>query len=93
MVNISSIVPVLRSSLKRRIVIAGTKKTNMNGIIENTLLREELLERNTSPVKNQPVIRRNTEMTIYATGEKKYAKSSRLKIGMTLFIFKPPAML
>jgi len=50
-------------------VIAGTKKIKINGMIPNTLLSDDSLERNISLVKNQPIITRNTEITMYATGE------------------------
>ena len=69
MVKRSSIVPLFRSSLKSRIVIAGTKNMKINGIILNTLLKDDSLARKSSFVKNQPVIRRKTAITIYATGE------------------------
>jgi len=45
-------------------VIAGTKNIKMKGIIEKTLLSEELSARNISLVKNQPVKSRKTDMTI-----------------------------
>jgi len=70
-------------------VIAGAKKMKINGMTENTLLSEESFARNTWLVKNHPVISRNTERTIYAIGEKKYANISRRKIGITLFIMTP----
>jgi len=50
-------------------VIAGMKKIKMTGMIPNTLLRDEKLAKNTWLVKNHPVSKRNTDMTIYATGE------------------------
>ena len=87
MVNNSSIVPLFRSSLISRIVIAGMKKIKTNGVKLKTLLNDASLTRKSSLEKNQPMMRRNTEMTIYATGEKKYADISRRNIGTTLFIY------
>ena len=69
MVNRSSIVPLFRSSLKSRIVMAGTKNMKINGIILNTLLRDESFARKSSFVKNHPVMRRKTAITMYAIGE------------------------
>jgi len=71
MVTRSSIVPLFLSSLKSLMVIAGAKKIKMNGIMENTLRKDESSARKSSLVKNHPVRRRNTEMTMYAIGEKK----------------------
>jgi hypothetical protein len=67
-------------------VIAGAKKIKIKGIIANTLRNEESSARKSSLVKNHPVRRRNTEIMIYAMGEKKYANISLRKMGITFFI-------
>jgi hypothetical protein len=92
-VNNSSIVPLFCSSLISRIVIAGIKKIKTNGVKLKTLLNEASLARKSSLEKNHPTIRRNTEMTIYATGEKKYEDISRRNIGTTLFIYVSPPVI
>jgi hypothetical protein len=86
MVKSSSIVPLRFSSLMSLMVIAGMKKMNMNGIMENIILRDDWFIINSWLVKNHPVIMRNTDITIYATGEKKYAKSPSRKMGTIRFI-------
>jgi hypothetical protein len=69
MVKSNSIVPLLRSSLTSRMVIAGTKNTNTNGTVPNTSRSDDSLIINIWLEKYHPIISRKADMTIYATGE------------------------
>jgi len=50
-------------------VTAGTKNRKINGIKLKTLLSDESFARNISLENIHPVIKRNTDITIYAMGE------------------------
>jgi hypothetical protein len=69
-------VPLFFSSEINRIVIAGAKNRRRNGVVSNTVRREDILVMKILLVKNHPRMTRKTTMTIYATGELKYERSS-----------------
>jgi hypothetical protein len=57
-------VPDFFSSANVLIEIAGIKKSSINGIISKTLLIDTTLAKNKPFVKNQPVIIKNTTITM-----------------------------
>jgi hypothetical protein len=67
----SSYEPVLNSSEKSRIVMAGMIKENIIGRSEKKLLSSAWSKRKKVEKKNHPVNIRKIEITIYAIGETK----------------------
>src|SRR3990172_8748294 len=76
----SSRVPLFFSSEINRMVIAGAKNRRRNGVVSKIVRREEILAMKMPLVKNHPRMTRKTTMTIYATGELKYERSSFKKM-------------
>jgi hypothetical protein len=84
-VSRSSYDPVLNSSEKSFMVMAGIIKEKIMGSSEKKPLISAWPYRKNVEKKNHPVSIRNMEMTIYAMGDIKYPLNSFLKI-LSVFV-------